>query len=158
LDFWQLEKSRVVTLIPVYQTWDRYGSRAEIEGLYKELQRRGLRFVYQGTTELWMPSPRGFYGRCCIVKNIRSDFHKWIPLMQEDKQYPLVGLRFLFVFLDGEEAHKGQQADRDFETDQFIKDQGSITLRFTYSGQLSETRVREIVDEIEAKHQEAQPP
>jgi very-short-patch-repair endonuclease len=92
------------------------------------------------------------------VKNIRSDFHKWIPLMQEDKQYPLVGLRFLFVFLDGEEAHKGQQADRDFETDQFIKDQGSITLRFTYSGQLSETRVREIVDEIEAKHQEAQPP
>jgi hypothetical protein len=89
------------------------------------------------------------------VKNIYSDFHTPLRASEEDKQYPLVGLRYLFVFLDNTETHKGQQADQDFETDQFIKDQGSITMRFTYSGQLTETRTREIVDEIEAKHREA---
>lgn len=142
-------------MISSYQTWDRYGSKAEIEGLYKELQRRGLRFLYQRTTELWMPSAEGCYGHCCIVKNIHSDFHTWIRFGEEDKQYPLVGLHFLFVFLDNTETHKGQQADQDFETDQFIKDQGSISLRYSYSGELSESHAREIVDEIEAKHREA---
>jgi len=143
--------------IPKPFAWDRYGSKAEID-LARELQRRNLGFVYQGTTELWMPSAKGCYGHCCIVKNIHSDFHTALALTEEDKQYPLVGLRFLFVFLDNTETHKGKQVDQDFETDQFIRDQGSISLRYSYSGNLSETRTREIVDEIEAKHQEAQPP
>jgi hypothetical protein len=147
----------VVTLIPVCQTWDRYGSRAEIEGLYKELQRRGLRFVYQGTTELWMLAREGCYGHCCIVKKIHSDFAISIPCGEQDKLYPLVAVRLLFVFLDNIETHKGKQADEDFETDQFVKDQGSITLRYSYSGTLSETRTREIVDNIKAKHREAHP-
>ena len=133
---------------------DRYGSKGEID-LAKELQRRNLRFLYQGTTELWMPSAKGSYGHCCIVKKIHSDFQRAIRLGEEDKQYPLVALRFLFVFLDNTETHKGKQADEDFETDQFIKDQGSISLRYSYSGQLSETQTREIMDEIEAKHREA---
>ncbi|MCJ7506112.1 hypothetical protein MUP05_06550 [Candidatus Bathyarchaeota archaeon] len=137
------------------QTWDRFGSKAEIEGLFRELQRRNLHFLYQRTTELWMPCVDGCYGHCCIVKNIHSDFHTPLPLSQEDKQYPLAGLRFLFVFLDNTETHKGKQADQDFETDQFIKDQGSISLRYPYSGELSESHAREIVDEIQRKLQEA---
>ena len=154
MDFWQLEKSRVVTLIPAYQPWDRYGSKAEID-LAKELQRRNLHFAYQRTTELWMVAARGCYGHCCIVKKIHSDFHMPIRFAEKDRQYPLIGLRFLFVFLDNTETHKGKQADQDFETDQFIKDQGSITLRYSYSGQLSETRTWEIVDQVEAKSREA---
>jgi hypothetical protein len=139
-------------------THDHYGSKAEIEKIYKELQRRGLHFQYQHEIELWMPSPRGSYGHCCIVKKIHSDWHTSIPIKITDKQYPLVGLRFLFVFLDGEEAHKGQQADQDFENDQFIRDQGSISLRYSYSGTLSETRARIIVDEIEATYRGAMQP
>ena len=128
---------------------DPYGSKAEIEGLCKELQRRGIRFAYQGETELWMLSPRGTYGHCCIVKKIHSDFHKPLKFGEEDKQYPLIGIRFLFLFLDNTETHKGHQADQDFENDQFIKDQGSISIRKSYSGTLSETYAREIVDEVE---------
>jgi len=142
---------------------DRYGSKAEIEGLYKELQRRHLNehndFQYQGIREAYLLRYDENYGKTQVAKKIRPDFSWSLPLkVNLDREYSLTAVRFLCVFLDSEEAHKGKQADRDFETDQFIEDQGSISLRYSYSGNLSETRTREIVDEIEAKHQEAQPP
>jgi hypothetical protein len=141
-------------LIPKPFSWDRFGSKAEID-IAKELQHRNLHFSYQREVELWKSWVSPVWGKICAVKKIHSDWHTPIPFGEENKQYPLTGLRYLFVFLDGEEAHKGQQADQDFETDQFIKDQGSISLRYPYSGQLSETRCREIVDQIEQTYRRA---
>jgi hypothetical protein len=146
-------------LIPRPFSWDRFGSKAEIDGLFRELQKRHLHFVYQGgmkhEVELWTLTYSVSIGWHCLVKKIYPDFHTSIPLGEENKQYVLAALRYLFIFLDGEEAHKGKQADDDWQNDQFIKDQGSIGLRFPYRAPLSETWCREIVDQIEAKYREA---
>jgi hypothetical protein len=147
-------------LIPEYFSHDRFGSKAEIDGIYKELQRRHLNeqhdFQYQGFREAFLLRYDENYGKVQVGKKIHSDFSWTLPIISQrmDKEYPLTIIRFLFSFLDGEEAHKGKQADDDWQNDQFIKDQGSISLRHPYSGQLSETRVREIVDRIEATYRE----
>jgi hypothetical protein len=143
-------------------SWDRYGSKGEIDGIYKELQRRNLNgqtdFQYQGFREIFLLRHDKNYGKVQVGKKIHSDFSWTLPIASQhvDKEYPLTTIHFLFVSLDGEEAHKGQQTDRDFENDQFIKDQGSISLRYSYRGQLSETRCREIVDEIEQAMKEVE--
>jgi hypothetical protein len=140
-------------MIPAYHSWDRFGSKAEID-IAKELQRRNLHFLYQREVELWSYYITEDYGDCCTVKKIHADWHTPIPFGEKNKQYPLIGLRYLFIFLDGEEAHKGKQADQDIEADQFIKDQGSIGLRYPYRAPISDARCREIVDQIESVYRQ----